>query len=228
MAEYEGKADSEICATCKYFHPIIGKKVRTSERENTLAGWCKKRPRLAQKHDDKTNATNWCQYYEANMDKKKLLEDAIEMITPSPDAPLTLTSEEREALDKELRDKYMDDPMQDKAGEGRTRYEDGEEVASTASPSDWINDPTVAAHVVNENVRQELATLLKELTQFQQNTERQLVNVTLNGDNLAIMETKGMLRVTALLRTQIEGRIAELTQAAESYGAARPHRGEVN
>lgn len=210
MAEYEGKADSEICATCKYFAPIIGEKVRTRERENAQEGWCKKHTRLNQKHDSKTHATNWCQYYEVNMDKKKLLEDAIQMITPSPDAPLTLTSEEREAI---------------LAAERERGYAvEDDEVASDASPHDWINDPTVEANVVNENVRQELYTLLKELAQFRANTEKQLIAVTLADNNLAMMETKGMLRVASLFYQQIEVRIAQLTEVAHSY----PHHRDMN
>lgn len=224
MAEYEGKADSEICVTCKFFEPIVGVNYRTGEKAKTLHGWCKKHWRMNQKEDTRTHATNWCQFYEANMDKKKLLEDAVQMITPDPNAPITLTSEEQVTPS----DEALDAAFEDRGG--RVPYEDSEEVASDAYPHDWINDPTVAAHVVNENIRNELATMLKELAQFRTNTERQLIAVTLNGDNLAIMETKGMMRVAAIFYSQIEARMAQLTEAARSYGAAtsRPHRGDVN
>lgn len=236
MAEYEWKADSEICATCKYFSPIIGEKVRTSERENTLAGWCKKHPRLNQKHDDKTHATNWCQYYEANMDKKKLLEDAIEMITPSPDAPLTLTSEEREALlakERMMSDGAMDAAAEDR-GLGRYRHEDAE-VAADGSLHDWVNDPLVAAQVVNENIRGELAQMLKALTEFGQQASAALSQAALEDNDFALHERKGALRTATMFGAQITQRMQQLTAEAEKMASEpkqpaptfRPHRGDM-
>ena len=232
MAEHEGKADSEICFSCKFFDPIISVHYKTGEVSKTKYGWCKKRPRLNQKHDDRTNATDWCQYYEAKMDKRKLLEDAIQMINPDPSAPITLTSEERDAISERLETKIaieeamkMDDGKDADAVEnyGRTPYEDGEEVAATGSPYEMEH------HIINEYVRNELAVLTKELAQFQHNAERQLIDVALSGDNLLLMETKGMLRTATLFRAQIEARIKSLTPSSDEEAPPifAPHRGDA-
>jgi hypothetical protein len=216
MAEYEGKADSEICFSCKFFLPVFEVNYKTGEKTKTLRGMCKKHWRLNQKDDTKTHATNWCQFYEANMDKKKLLEDALQMITPDPDAPITLTSEERERMNSMMRsDDALDAAYDDRS---RVPYEDGDEVASDASPHDWINDPLVSAHVVNENIRGELGLIMQALVEFQHSTERQLIAAAIAGDNFGMMETKGSLRVINMFRSQIEARIKDLLAEFSPHG----------
>lgn len=120
MAEFEGKAVSEVCATCKFFAPII-------DGKDADHGLCKKHPRLNQKHDDVTHRTNWCQYYEANVAKKDQLDRALEAMDDESERGI-LNEAEKDYINKQ--DLAEEARQPDMLGKGPTRrhYEDTEPV----------------------------------------------------------------------------------------------------
>lgn len=84
MAEFETRKPHERCWSCRYY-------VEDISLSGSTTGWCKRRPRLHQKHDDKTHRTNWCQYYEVNPTMAKIdnrgndiVGEAHEQLDPGP------------------------------------------------------------------------------------------------------------------------------------------------
>lgn len=89
MAEFETRAEDERCYSCKFFGAIDGK-----ER-----GWCYKRPRLFQKHDDRVNRTDWCQFYQRSED----MTDEAKTATVEPQIPMSeLNEQDSSAIITEL------------------------------------------------------------------------------------------------------------------------------
>lgn len=183
MAEYERKPDSEICATCKFY-------AESGVATSSNTGLCKRHPRLAQKHDDRTHRTNWCQYYEANVDKKQKVEEALAAL----------------GLDKmpDKVDNRHSDIVDEKAAP--EHFEDGEQMRMSYEDSD----------LTRLAVMEELRRLCNFLITIHEEGQKLILQAVSNNDNVALMEAKGMVRTLAMIIEQLKARADTLATDSES------------
>ncbi len=83
----------EYCGNCRFFTLTIEPK-----------GECKRRPRLNQKHNDKTETSLWCHYWENNVDSKidnrskDIIDEMMKPETFKPDEETRFETNEEEQL----------------------------------------------------------------------------------------------------------------------------------
>lgn len=191
----------EKCGNCRFYIPeqLVTRDHRI--KESIAVGWCSKRPRLHQKYNDRTYATNWCQYYEAKAMNKEEAKAAVDAMNEGRGR---LNEQEKAFLDREVHMLSPDGlpPILAPLDEN--------------DPSNWINDelsgpiPHEQSRDANSGAKRELESLLKELAQFRSGATDQLVNASIAADTMSMMELRGMLRVATMFYQQIEARIKEL------------------
>lgn len=211
MSDYETKTEAEICYTCKFFRP--------PHNRATSAGYglCTKRPRLHQKHDERTHETNWCQYYEADMARKELLADAIaaaETVHETSTVP---------PLTEEVADKAMDTGRGELTPEERRMIAE-DEARMMKRPPDVLGNGASRAHYDEEaedTAKQatedhrlgrfnEARDMLNALQKMQAEMRMRSVALLEGGDNHSLFEGRGALQMLASIINGLETRIAEL------------------
>lgn len=190
MAEYEGKADSEICASCKFYYddPVTNSRTIST-------GWCKRHPRLFQKDDDRAHRTNWCQYYEADMDKRDKLEKALAEAGMG-DMPQKVDNRHTDIVDEKA---VPEEPL---TGATRTSYEDTDD------------DNETTEELFSRAVRAELTMMKQFLVQTQQDARAAIVAMAEADNNNGMLEAKGMTRAIAMLISQIDARMSNLATSS--------------